>query len=165
MWENWSNGMLKNASEPCYSLCQSACGPAKERCGIRSAPTGDRPGSCAGREKPQTKCGNSRLPRKRGPRRFSARQGRVKVAEKAALPPDVRKASGFPTQRSPPSSPRLGWKAQPSSRAEGVSQGGGPRKGEAFPHIRRQSRSGMLRFGDFDATLLRPASGLAMDSL
>ena len=29
-----------------------------------------------------------------------------------------------------PSFPRLGWKAQPSSRAEGVSQGGSPRKGE-----------------------------------
>ena len=52
-----------------------------------------------------------------------------------------------------PSSPRLGWKAQPSSRAEGVSQGGSPRKGEAFPHSRRQSRFGMLPFGDFDATL------------
>ena len=51
-----------------------------------------------------------------------------------------------------PSSPRLGWKAQPSSRVEGVSQGGGPRKGEAFPHSRRQSRLGMLSLGDFDAT-------------
>src|SRR5208337_5106228 len=52
-----------------------------------------------------------------------------------------------------PSSPQLGWKAQPSSRAGGVSQGGSPRKGEAFPHGRRQSRFGMLHFGDFDATL------------
>jgi len=52
-----------------------------------------------------------------------------------------------------PSFPRLGWKAQPSSRAEGVSQGGSPRKGEAFPHSRRRSRFGMLPFGDFDATL------------
>jgi hypothetical protein len=41
-----------------------------------------------------------------------------------------------------PSSPRLGWKAKPSSRGQGVSQGGSPRKGEAFPHIRRQSRFG-----------------------
>jgi general secretion pathway protein A len=51
-----------------------------------------------------------------------------------------------------PAAPRLGWKAQPSSRVEGVSQGGGPRKGEAFPHSRRQSRLGMLSLGDFDAT-------------
>ena len=29
-----------------------------------------------------------------------------------------------------PPSPRLGWKAEPSSRAEGASQGGNPRKGE-----------------------------------
>jgi hypothetical protein len=29
-----------------------------------------------------------------------------------------------------PSCPRLGWKAQPSSRVEGVGQGGDPRKGE-----------------------------------
>jgi hypothetical protein len=49
----------------------------------------------------------------------------------------------------PPSFPS----AQPSSRAGGVSQGGSPRKGEAFPHSRWQSRSGMLPFGDFGATL------------
>ena len=66
----------------------------------------------------------------------------------------MRKASGFPAQTASLSSPRLGWKAQPSSRAEGFSQGGSPRKGEAFPHSRRQSRFGMLLFGDFDATLL-----------
>ena len=30
--------------------------------------------------------------------RFTTLQGRVKVAEKAALPPAVRKASGFPAQ-------------------------------------------------------------------
>jgi hypothetical protein len=57
-----------------------------------------------------------------------------------------------------PSSPRLGWKAEPSSRAEGVSQGEGPRKGKAFPQSRRQSRFGMLPFGDFDATLGRNAN-------
>ncbi|MGA9058178.1 MAG: hypothetical protein WB763_16890, partial [Terriglobia bacterium] len=52
-------------------------------------------------------------------------------------------------------------KAQPSSRAEGVSQGGSPRKGEAFPQSSRQTRLGMLPFKDFDATLGRtiPTSG------
>src|SRR5208337_75095 len=59
-----------------------------------------------------------------------------------------------------PCSPRLGWKAQPSSRVEGVSQGGGPRKSEAFPHIRRQSRMGMLPLGDFDATRNARRGGL-----
>ena len=58
---------------------------------------------------------------------------------------------GFPAQTA--SLLPLGWKAQPSSRAEGVSQGGSPRKGEAFPHSRRQSRFAILPFGDFDATL------------
>ena len=72
----------------------------------------------------------------------------------------MRKASGFPAQTALLSSPRLGWKAQPSSRAEGVSQGGSPRKGEAFPHSRRQSRFGMLPFGDFDATLSHAVAGL-----
>ena len=58
-----------------------------------------------------------------------------------------------------PSSPRLGWKAQPSSRPEGVSQGGSPRKGEAFPQSRRQSRFGILPFGDFDAILATKSPG------
>ena len=71
--------------------------------------------------------------------------------KEAALPPDVRKASGFPPQTA--SILPLGWKAEPSSRAEGVSQGRSFRKGEAFPHIRRQSRFGMLPFADFDASL------------
>jgi len=31
--------------------------------------------------------------------------------------------------------------------------GGGPRKGAAFPQVRRQSRFGVLPFEDFDATL------------
>ena len=57
-------------------------------------------------------------------------------------------------RRQPPSSPRLGWKAQPSSRAVGVGHGGSPRKGEAFPHSRRQSRFGMLLFGDFNTILV-----------
>src|SRR5208337_1066460 len=56
-----------------------------------------------------------------------------------------------------PSSPRVGWKAEPSSRPEGVRQGGSPRKGEAFPHSRRQSRFGMLRCGD----LTRPCTTTA----
>ena len=47
-------------------------------------------------------------------------QGRVKVGEKAALPPAVRKASGFPAMLAPPLLPPLGWKAQPSSRAGGA---------------------------------------------
>src|SRR5208337_4536489 len=51
----------------------------------------------------------------------------------------------------PPFGPPLGWKAKPSSRAEGVGQGSGPRKGEAFPHIRRQSRFAILPFTDFNA--------------
>ena len=53
----------------------------------------------------------------------------------------------------PPFAPPLGWKAKPSSRAEGVNQGSGPRKGEAVPHIRRQSRFAIFPFGDFDAAL------------
>ena len=53
----------------------------------------------------------------------------------------------------PPFTPLLGWKAEPSSRAEGVGEGAGPRKGEAFPHSRRQSRFGILPFGGFDAAL------------
>ena len=76
-------------------------------------------------------------------------QGRVKIAEEAALPPDVRKASGFPGQTT--SLVPLGWKAEPSSRAERVSQGRSRQKGKAFPRVRRQSRFGTLPFGDFDA--------------
>ena len=53
----------------------------------------------------------------------------------------------------PPFIPSLGWKAQPSSREKGVSHGPGPRKGEAFSHGRRQSRFGILTFGDVDTTL------------
>jgi hypothetical protein len=53
----------------------------------------------------------------------------------------------------PPFPPWLGWMAGRSSRAEEVSQGGGPRKGQAFPHIRRQSRF----FRDFNATLTSSA--------
>jgi len=60
-----------------------------------------------------------------------------------------------------PCFPRLGWKAQPSSRVEGVSQGGGPRKAEAFRRRRRQNRLGMLSLGDFDATLPAARSTLA----
>jgi hypothetical protein len=42
-------------------------------------------------------------------------QGRVKVREEAALPPDLRKASGFPATLPPPSSARLEGSAfQPS---------------------------------------------------
>jgi hypothetical protein len=48
--------------------------------------------------------------------------------------------------------PRLGWKAQPSSRVGGISEGR-TRKGEAFPQSRRRSRFESLPFGDFDATL------------
>jgi hypothetical protein len=67
----------------------------------------------------------------------------------AALPPAVRKASGFPAK--PASSlPPLGWKAEPSSRAEGF-RAETPRKGEAFPHSGRQSRVEMLPPGNFDA--------------
>jgi hypothetical protein len=81
----------------------------------------------------------------------SPAKGRVKVAGKAALPPDVRKASGFPAQTASllplGSAGRLSLPAEPR-----VSQGGGLRKGEAFPHVRRQSRFGTLPLGDFDAT-------------
>ena len=83
---------------------------------------------------------------------------RHRVASKSRKKRLCRLLCGKPLafrRRQPPSSPRLGWKAQPSSRAEGVSQGRSPRKGEAFPHSRRQSRFGMLPFGDFDATLPR----------
>ena len=38
----------------------------------------------------------------------------------------LRLSEGF----RPDQLPRLGWKAEPSSRAEGASQGGNPRKGE-----------------------------------
>src|SRR5208337_1219874 len=69
------------------------------------------------------------------------------------LPPEERKACGFRSQTALLLPPHLGWKAEPSSRVGGGSRGGSPRKGEALPHIRRQSRFGMLRFGDFDATL------------
>ena len=66
-------------------------------------------------------------------------------------------------RRQPPSSPRLGWKAQPSSRAVGVGHGGSPRKGEAFPHSRRQSRFGMLPFGDFERDPVGGAQVLDFD--
>ncbi|MGA2476505.1 MAG: hypothetical protein ABSF73_07785, partial [Terriglobia bacterium] len=46
--------------------------------------------------------------------------------------------------------PRLGWKAEPSSRAEGKKGGCLRRKARGFPHSRRQSRF----FRDFDATLM-----------
>ena len=79
-------------------------------------------------------------------------QGRVKVGEKRLCRLLCGKPLAF--RRSPPHfTPPLGWKAEPSSRAEGVGQGAGPRKGEAFPHSRRQSRFGILPFGDFDAAL------------
>ncbi len=41
------------------------------------------------------------------------------------------------------------------TQAEEVSEGGSPRKGQAFPQIGRQSRFGMSPYGDFDATLRR----------
>ena len=54
--------------------------------------------------------------------------------------------------RPPPSSARLEGSAfQPSGG--GWFWASAPRKGEAFPQIRRQSRFGILSFGDFDATL------------
>jgi hypothetical protein len=82
-------------------------------------------------------------------------QGRVKVGEKRLCRLVCGKPLAF--RRSPPPfTPPLGWKAEPSSRAKGVSQGASPRKGEAFPHPSadgRQSRFGILTFGDFGATL------------
>ena len=81
---------------------------------------------------------------------------RVRVASKSGEKRLCRLLCGKPLafrHSPPPFPPPLGWKAKPSSRAEGVSQGASPRKGEAFPHSRRQSRFGMSPFGDFDATL------------
>jgi len=79
-------------------------------------------------------------------------QGRVKVGEKRLCRLLCGKPLAF--RRSPPPFAfPFGWKAQPSSRAEGGGHGVSPRKGEAFPHSRRQSRFGILPFGDFDPTL------------
>ena len=77
-------------------------------------------------------------------------QGRVKVGEKRLCRLLCGKPLAF--RRSPPPFiPPLGWKAQPSSRATGISQGAGPGKGKAFPHSRRQSRYGMLPFAGMTA--------------
>jgi hypothetical protein len=81
---------------------------------------------------------------------------RVRVASKSGEKRLCRLLCGKPLafrHSPPPFPPPLGWKAKPSSRAEGVSQGASPRKGEAFPHSRRQSRFGILTFGRFDSTL------------
>ncbi|MGD0460775.1 MAG: hypothetical protein ABSC21_23900, partial [Terriglobia bacterium] len=48
-----------------------------------------------------------------------------------------------------------GWKAEPSSRAEGKKGGCLRRKARGFPHSRRQSRF----FRDFDATLALSGNG------
>ena len=89
------------------------------------------------------------------PPRMQHLQGRVKVGEEAALPPDLRKASGFPATPPPSFLPSAG---RPSLSAErrGLVGTYTPRKGEAFPQVRRQSRRGMLSFGDFDATVQHP---------
>jgi len=58
-----------------------------------------------------------------------------------------------------PSSARLDGSAfQPSGGGLVGTQA--PRKGEAFPHSRRQSRFGLLPFGSFDATLPQQPPGL-----
>ena len=83
---------------------------------------------------------------------------RHRVASKSRKKRLCRLLCGKPLafrRRQPPFFPSARLEGSPSSRAKGVSQGGSPRKGEAFPHSRRQSRFGMLPFGDFDATLPR----------
>ena len=62
----------------------------------------------------------------------------------------MRKASGFPATLAPLRS--AGRRSLPAERV-GLVGTQAARKGGAFPHSRRQSRSGILRFGDFDATL------------
>ena len=64
----------------------------------------------------------------------------------------MRKGFAFPWGLCPDQPPPLGWKAEPSSRAE---EGGGEhgRKARGSPHSRRQSRFGVLPFADFDAIL------------
>jgi len=63
-------------------------------------------------------------------------QGLVKVLEgedcEAALPPDVRKGFAFPKGLTLDQPPALGWKAQPSSRAQGQKEAGYAGKSEAF---------------------------------
>jgi len=43
--------------------------------------------------------------------------------------------------------------------------GGSPRKGEAFPHSRRQGRFGMLRFGDFGRALTPAYAGVTATAI
>jgi hypothetical protein len=82
-------------------------------------------------------------------------QGRVKVVEKAALPPVVRKASGFPAQTAsllPLGSPgRLSLPAEPRVlvRAEAL--------GKAKPFRIRQLTDGRAALGCYlSGTLARP---------
>ena len=82
-----------------------------------------------------------------------APQGRLKVAGKAALPPDLRKASGFPGQTVSLFGSPLGWKAEPSSRAEGVREGGGLEKAEPS----RKSGGGAALGRYPSRTLTRPS--------
>ena len=56
----------------------------------------------------------------------------------AALPPDVRKAYGFPTEI-------VVLRLRLTSRRSLLVQVASRRKGKAFPHIGRQSRSFVMR--------------------
>ena len=90
----------------------------------------------------------SRFPIARQKRVVSG-QDRVKVGEKAALPPDVRKASGYAGADPPPSLGSAG-RLSASVRRAGVSQGGSPRnRARPCQPPGRSSRSAMLhRPGD-----------------
>jgi hypothetical protein len=86
-----------------------------------------------------------------------SKRGRPRVASMSRKKRLCRLLCGKPLafrRRQPPFFPpaRLEGGASPPSR--GVSQGLSPRKGEAFPHSRRQSRFGMLLFGDFNTILV-----------
>jgi hypothetical protein len=79
-------------------------------------------------------------------------QGRVKVGEKAALSVSRRKSLWLSGAACVPFSPRLGWKAQSSSRAEGSARVEAVAKAQPFPSADGQSRFGVLPFEDFEAT-------------